>query len=276
MTVTTATELTVAEIYWIQLKNGVIARFTSHDKDIAYGGHIYQAIPIRRTQIKYHSDLQVDRVSISFGLIGIRLGPDTLTIPQIIRREYLREAHVKISLVDYKLLNADTLLFEGWVSGGIEFSGGITTLNCGSLLDRLEDNFPKYVYSMQCNHQLFSKYCGLSKSAHQTNGTVKTNTTQQFIYDTVFAFANKPAGYWNKGEFRMTSGPNAHISRTIMAHFDGHIKLLIPFPEIITVGESYSVWPGCDKTGATCHNKYNNYANFFGFEHIPAPETLAF
>jgi hypothetical protein len=33
------------------------------------------------------------------------------------------------------------------------------------------------------------------------------------------------------------------------------------------------VYPGCDKTQATCQNTFGNILNFGGFTYIPAAET---
>lgn len=97
----TTTKLTIAELYRITCQDSSIARFTSHDANIIYDGETFQAIPIKRTPVQYHADLQVDKVDISFGLIGIVVGDKSLSIPQVIRRDFLRNAHVEILRVDY-------------------------------------------------------------------------------------------------------------------------------------------------------------------------------
>ena len=73
----------------------------------------------------------------------------------------------------------------------------------------------------------------------------------------------------------MTLGNNLNVSRTIYKHNDGNVELLIPYNEAINIGvDTFDVWPGCDKSGATCASKFSNYSNFFGFEYTPKAEVL--
>lgn len=270
----TATQLKITELYIFEMTNGAIARFTNHSANVAYGGNTYQAIPIKRSNIAYHSELQVDKVTITLGIIGVTVGAASHTIPQIIKRGFIKNAHVYIYLVDYVALDSTTLLFEGWATGGISYNQGELTVDCSSLLDKLNAKFPKYIYSEFCQHQLFGLYCGLTKASYLESGTATAGTTTQIIYASVFAFSNHASGYWLRGEITFTSGDNNGISRSIVEHGDGYIKTLVPFIDTIAVGNTFSVYPGCDKSGATCESKFNNYSNFFGFEYCPSPSVL--
>lgn len=272
----TQPQLTLAELYEITTTDGSIARFTSHDANITYGVDTYQAIPIGRSQIAYHIDLQVDKVDVSFSLVGITVGTKSYTIPQVIRKGFLRDAHVKIYLIDYIAKDELKILFEGWVTGNISYNQGIVSISVGSILDKLSEKFPKIIYSEFCNHQLFSTYCGLVKSTYKHTGAAGSGSTQSKIYSSVFAFSNHAEGYWTKGEIKMTSGENNGISKTVIKHYDGYIELLIPFPLTLAVGNAFEAYPGCDKSGKTCAEKFNssNYANFLGFEYIVKPEIL--
>jgi len=272
----TAAQLTFAELYKFATVDGSILRVTSHDASIVYDGNTYQAIPIKRSKINYHTDLQVDKVDISMGLVGVKVGAKEYSIPKIIRLGLLRNAHVQIHLIDYALKDEIKLLFEGWVTEGISYNKGIVTLNVGSILDKLNEKFPKYIYSEYCNHQLYSTYCGLIKDTYKNSSSATLGSTPGKIFSTVFAFASKPEGYWAKGELKIKSGGNSGLSRTIIKHNDGNVELLIPFPEAVAVDNTFDVWPGCDKSGVTCAMKFltSNYANFFGFEYTPKPEVL--
>lgn len=270
----TTTQLTIAELYTIVTTGGDTARFTSHDTDITYAGDLYQAIPIQRTQVSYHTDLQVDNLEISFGLVGLVVGAEEYSIPRLIQLGFLRNAHVYVYLVDYVALDSVKLIFEGWVTGNISYNRGVCTISVGSLLDKLNEKFPKYIYSDYCNHQLYGPYCGLSKVAWKTVSTAAAGTTTSLIYNTNFAFSAFSPTYYTKGQILMTSGLNAGASRTVYQQNDGHVVLLIPFAQTISVGDGFEAYPGCDKSGQTCDEKFSNYANFFGFEYTPKPEVL--
>lgn len=228
----TQSELTLAELYTITPVYSIgIARFTSYNKDISYGGFTYQAVPIKRGAIKYHTDLTIDKVEINLGLSGLLIGDNSISIIQAIRRDYLRSAQVKIETVDYVALDFTKLLFEGWITGAIGYDAGVVTFQVGSILDKLQDKFPKIVYTNSCNHHLFDKYCGLVKADYVQHGIVDPVSTQSHIISPVFAYSNKPAGYWTKGEIKIINGLNAGISRSILQHSDGNVDLLTSFPE---------------------------------------------
>lgn len=269
----TKTELPIAELYTITTSNGDIARFTSHDVSITYSTNIYQAIPIQRTKVSYYTDLQVDKVEISFGLVGLTIGTRNYSIPEIIKKGFFRNANVKIHKVDYTLLDADSLVFEGWITEGISYNRGICTISVGSILDKLNEKFPKLIYSEYCQLQLYSSYCGLTKNDWRGSGTI-TNTSDTTFYGNAFLYINSADGWFTKGELRFSTGDNTNISRSIINHGDGYVVVLNPFPEVSVPGNAFYVWPGCDKSGKTCHEKFNNYDNFFGFEYCPKSEVL--
>lgn len=267
---------TLTEIYELQLTNGLTAYFTPHSTNITYLGRTYQSIPMSRSNIAYHSNLQADKVDITMGVVGVIIGGNQLTIPQIIKRGYFRYMRVRILLLDYVALANAVVRFDGYLTGGISYDQGTMTISVGSILDKLNDKFPKLVYSEYCQHKLFDTRCGLSKASYSQNGVVGANSTVVTIYSTVFAYSNRRQGWWVRGELLMTSGNNDTISRMVVEHFDGYVTLITPFPEEVETDDTFTVYWGCDRTGQTCANKFNNYANFFGFEYIPKPEMILY
>lgn len=269
-----AINLTLCQCFEITTNNNLVARFTDFSENLTFLGETYQAIPIWRSKISYHSDLQVDKVDVSMGLVGITVGEAAYTIPQAIKYGYLRNSHVKIYIVNFVDTSEYDLIFEGWANEDLSYNKGILNIGVGSILDRLDDKFPKLIYSEYCNHKLFSTYCGLNSDDYKVSSTALTNSTTVLIYSTDFLFAAHAEGYWEKGKITMTSGDNTDISRSIVKHYDGYIRVLINFPSAVANGNTFNVWPGCDKRGETCADRFNNYTNFLGFEYIPRSETL--
>jgi uncharacterized phage protein (TIGR02218 family) len=52
------------------------------------------------------------------------------------------------------------------------------------------------------------------------------------------------------------------------------ITVLQPLPAAVVSGDAFEIYPGCDKTKATCENKFANLIRFRGYPFIPAPETV--
>ncbi len=275
MSVTDVT-MQLTELYKIVLTGNYAATayFTNHDENIVYGGATYQSIPITRSAIGYNSNLQIDKVDVSFGLVGVRIGDVSMSIPQLIKGDFLKYAHIYIYLYDVANSALVSCIFEGFLTGDVSFNQGIVVCSFSSILDKLRQKFPYMIYSEFCNHNLFDTYCGLKKSDYKATGAVLADSTKGLIYADVFEFAVHGEGYWEKGEIIFTSGQNINISRNIKKHIAGGIYVLTPFPFTPAVGNTFDVYPGCDKSGVTCDEKFSNYANFFGFETIPKPEIM--
>jgi hypothetical protein len=47
-----------------------------------------------------------------------------------------------------------------------------------------------------------------------------------------------------------------------------------PFVNDIGGGDTYKLFPGCDKRGVTCVGRFNNVENFRGYLYIPKPEEV--
>lgn len=271
----TATELYLAELYKILLDDGsTYLYYTSHDTNLVYQGNTYVAIPIKRSEINFNSNLQIDKVDIECGLVGVTVGAGDFTIPEVIERGWLERAHVWVYLVNYITLISHKLLFEGHVTGGIGYNQGTLHVECNSTLDKLASMFPKKIYSEDCQHALYDTYCGLVKASYLESGTVASVTDRFRVHATIFQYSAHASGYWLGGEVKFTSGDNTNVRRSIKSHGDGYVDVRIAFPDTIVVGNTLQAYPGCDKKGETCEDKFDNYENFFGFEYIPKPEVL--
>ena len=271
---TTVPGLTLCECYTITLSSGFAARFTDHPSDLTFLGETYVSIPIKRGEIAADIDLQAAEVQITAGIVGVTLDTEEYTIPQVVKNEFLRNAHVVIHRVDYTDTGNYAALFEGWVTGAISYDESAVTMGAGSLLDRLSDLFPRLIYSITCNHSLFDDYCGLDPGDYDEAGTAAAGSTRLKVVASVFGSGVHALGYFSRGRITGVSGANASISRSIREHKEGYGLVMVPFPNDITPGDTFTVWPGCDGMGQTCHEKFDNYANFFGFEEIPNPKIL--
>jgi uncharacterized phage protein (TIGR02218 family) len=49
---------------------------------------------------------------------------------------------------------------------------------------------------------------------------------------------------------------------------------LAPMAAIVAPGDAFVVTAGCDKSFATCRDRYGNFKNFRGFPHIPGNDFL--
>ena len=76
------------------------------------------------------------------------------------------------------------------------------------------------------------------------------------------------------GEITMTSGPNVGRSMEIKDSQLGMLTLQLPFGRLCTVGDTYTLTVGCDKTRPTCRNTFGNVRNFGGFPDVPGRDKV--
>ena len=121
-------------------------------------------------------------------------------------------------------------------------------------------------YQPMCRTDLFSVLCSLDPEAWAHTGLIGT-IIDRFNF-TVTGLASPPAnGWFNQGTFETASGFKGVIANWIQ----GSLKITMYQPQCIarlTAGEGITVYPGCDKTGATCRTKFNNKVNFQGEDHF--------
>lgn len=160
-------------------------------------------------------------------------------------------------------------LFTGVVSD-VSAGSGRVTLNVSSDLIYLNAAFPKNYFLPQCNHALFDAGCGLSKASYATAGSADSSTVTT-ITD---AGLTQAAGYFAQGYVVITSGANAGLTRSVKDFSGGVLTLLYPLPAACAAGDTFTVYPGCDKTQATCRDKFANLSHFRGFPYVPTPEVI--
>lgn len=84
------------------------------------------------------------------------------------------------------------------------------------------------------------------------------------------------AGHFDLGLLTWTSGANAGVAREVKSFAaDGTFVLWEPCPKAVQIGDAYTVYPGCDKTEATCKGKFANFDRYGGFPDVPGRDRVS-
>lgn len=131
---------------------------------------------------------------------------------------------------------------------------------------------PRQLWGVGCFHQLYDAGCTLLKANFTSTGSV-TSATDGAHFGTGLTQADD---YFDLGVITFTSGVNNGLSATVSTfkNSGGAIVTRLPFPKTPAVGDTFSIYPGCDLQQATCSGKFNNLAHFSGQPYIPVPETV--
>lgn len=262
----------MADLYKIEPVGGTALYYTAHDQALTWAANRYLPLIIRRSQIR-------EQIGMDVGELQLEIFPKNTDLILNTRMTFL----VQRGFFD----GARITLFKGFapawgvaLTGVMErFSGRVTEpeatgtrigITVRNDLELLNVKFPRRLYQPGCIHTLFDGGCGLSKGAYGGTGSVTGTSTASTIAHSL----GQPAGWYALGTITFTSGANSGISRSIKAHVSGTLTLAAPLPVAPSSGDTFLIYPGCDKQKATCESgKFNNLANFRGHPFIPVPET---
>lgn len=268
-------QFVVADIYTFTLLGGTVARYTSADIDLTVGGNTYSCNgPV----------FERDRTRVGVGLetdeLGVKIYPRDGD--QIAGQDWIPAA--RKGLLDGATVAVRKFISDSWTDtsrGSLyQFTGRATPkritrnvieLTLKSLLHLLNIEAPRNKFQPGCVHTVYDSGCGLNKASFTVSGSVTGGVTER-SFNTDLTAAD---GYHDLGVITMTSGPNASAPRTVRAYVNasGKVTLAAPFVALVAVGNTFTIYPGCDKQKATCADKFSNLARFRGFPFVPQPST---
>lgn len=275
-----------ADLFAITLPNGQILRATSGQIDIVYSGNTYFASKNGAWQRgKITSEASFDLRGNDMTLTV--LAPATILYP--IAGVSLMAA-AQLGLFDAAVVQVFT---ARWPIGGTAEAGiaamGVETKYAGFIkpngtiarsklefevadaLYLLNQKMPKHVIQAGCRHTLFDANCTLVATSFMVSTAVASGSTRQSI--NVATLAQAPP-YYTQGYLTLTSGFNAGLSFAVKSQTSTTNLLLanaVPLP--LAIGDTFNLFAGCDKTTASCQNKFSNLIHFGGQPFVPNPEV---
>lgn len=136
---------------------------------------------------------------------------------------------------------------------------------------------PPNLIQSSCRHSLYNPNCTLVKSSFASANAIATppGTTLQLNLTTTITVSP----FYQLGTCVFTSGQNNGLEFFIKNQgVSGGVSFLTlgaPTPFLPAPGDTVEIYPGCDKTIATCSNKFNNLIHFGGMPFVPSPESAA-
>lgn len=119
-------------------------------------------------------------------------------------------------------------------------------------------------YQAMCRIDLFSPLCQLSGPSFAVSATIATIVDRFTV--TVTGPSN-PTGWFNQGIGDAANGFKFEIADWVLSTLTLRTYLPICIARF-SVGLGLTLYPGCDKTAATCKTKFNNKINFQGEDHF--------
>ena len=180
----------------------------------------------------------------------------------------------------------------GNVSAGIEtkFVGFIEKINkinrtvvefeVQDPLYLLNEKVPKRLVQSSCPWSFGDSNCNVAGGlAAFTQAFTATTGSNQTTLVPVTAFS-QAAGYFTQGVVTCTAGANAGLSQTVKLHASGNLQVMFPWILPVTVGNTFTVVAGCDKSVTACKTRktaaggaVDNSIHFGGAIDVPVPIT---
>ncbi len=260
------------DLYTLTAPNGQVLRGCGGDAALLLPvGRLFAKGPLlSRGRIELRAGIEVDEMSVEITPAATDL-LGGIPLLRAAREGALRGCEL---LLEWAYLDTNGVLqgvlpkFSGRGSP-TAFQAGTITLDVRSELERLLTMMPRDVYQPTCLNTVYDPACGKPRAAMRVASTVNTVSSRSS-----FATAlTEPAGWFDKGLLRFTSGLNNGDARTVRGYAGGAFSFALPFLRDIAPGDVFEVFPGCDGTQATCTSKFSNLARFRGQPYIPAPEA---
>lgn len=267
------------DLYTFTLANGTVLYYTDAPQNIVYNGHTFlsgaesNTTPgFKRGAIKLELGLQAGSLEVDMLYDGstLLLGSTPGAFANAGGFDYAKVQIDKLLTASFSdTSNGVVNLWTGIVSD-IKADGGKVSLTVSGQTIFLQGSFPRNYVLPQCNHALFDSGCTLLKSSFAVNDAVDSATSTTVTA----ASLTQASGYFALGYVTFTSGALNGLTRLVKSFSGGVLTLLYPLPSVPNAGDTFTVYPGCDKTQNTCSTKFSNTAHFRGFPYVPTPEVL--
>jgi uncharacterized phage protein (TIGR02218 family) len=255
---------TLATCWRLERADGWVRGFTDHDRELIVDGLTYVASTgFLPSAIKTASDLSVDNLDVDGFLDDAALkGEDMMA-------GLFDGARIEVFLVNWADLGQGRLLLRKGFLGEIKRADQRFSAEIRGLSNRLQQTAGN-LYSRLCRVDLGSPQCGVALGPRTDTYAV----TQVIAADTVRIVTARATGFFTFGKATFTTGANAGAVNEVLLHDGQTIRLFVPMPRPIVVGDQIVLVAGCDKTPETCNAKFANILNFRGEPHIPGNDKV--
>jgi uncharacterized phage protein (TIGR02218 family) len=266
------TKAYIANLFTFVLLSGPVYRYTDWRRPLSVGVNIFSAGPPRLVR----GTIRVER-GVAVSTQKIEIQEANAEIIGMLARGYFNRAIMRME----RIFAADNRL--QWTSAVTKFFGRIdsidaitrtsATLTVKSMLDDLDNDYPRFLITPDCNAVLFDDNCGLSSAAYIVSGTVSAGSTKISLLSGL----TNADDYFTQGVLTFTSGDMSGISYLVKQYKSDVVVPAYPLLVAPPAGTTFTITPGCDKLLSTCQSKYGynpsaGVAPFFrGQPFVPDP-----
>ena len=254
---------TVATFWRVYRRDGVMLAFTSHDRDLAFGGITHRAAPgMVPAAIRLSADISSDSAEAEGALSHASIREADLAAG------LFDEAAIEIGAVDWQT-QEHQVLYTGEI-GRIEDDQSQFSAELRSGKQLLEQDLVPRT-SPTCRAEFCGRGCGLS-AARFTSVQVLAGLD---LDRNMVRFDGVTAASHIDGRVRFHGGPQTGIRFDIIDADGDWLLLDRPLVAGTPIGTRARLVQGCDHTVATCAARFGNAVNFRGEPFLPGNDLLS-
>jgi uncharacterized phage protein (TIGR02218 family) len=256
---------TVALCWRLDRRDGLALGFTAHDRALVIDGLVYRAAPgMLPSAISLSDGFDVDTLDVSGALTSAAIRDADLACGR------WDGARVRLFAVDWTQPEAGAVPLARGELGDVTIRDGAFSAELRgptALLERpvIERTSP------ECRAELGDRRCRVAMAGRRRIARVTT------VIDpvTLGLDATEPVtNAYGYGRLRWIDGPNSGLSGLIQFSVGPRITLRDPPAFAVTAGVRVELVEGCDKSFATCRDRFANAINFRGEPYLPGNDLL--
>jgi len=250
----------------IQWQDGTVLAFTAFDQPLVIEGETYNPFPgVQDFAVQTQGDTSVDTTE----LLGV-IDEVTITTADLDDGKW-DFAEVRFFEVNWQDLSQGVLHLRHGRIGEVKLARGAYQAEIRGVTQVLTRELGDLL-STECQAALGDARCQVDLSGFTVTGSVTNVIDARTFTDTSLTQAE----HWFDGGMLTWTGGNNTGKRIEIEYFSPtkDVVLFLPMRHPLQVGDTYSMYRGCDKSSQTCINVFNNISNNRSYFLCPNSDAL--
>lgn len=234
----------LCEVWKMTARDGTIAAYTNHTRNLTYNSQLYTAAPVEPSRITRKIGLEPDVSELTGALDAV------ITEADIVAGKWKRAVIVK-DIVCYTDLTLGYALRQKGHAGSFSVRNGLFVMEFRSNSQLLGQTIGELTSPVDRNRT--PEQLGVSMGAFTFARTVTAVASRRAF--TVDGAAQADA-YFRYGRAEWTTGANADLQMEVKDNIGNVITLQLPMPSDIAIGQTLNLIAGYDGTREQARDKF--------------------
>ncbi|MBX9456119.1 MAG: DUF2163 domain-containing protein [Rhizobium sp.] len=253
--------------------DGTVLGFTEHDIDLTFDGVTFTASGgFTATQLVQNLGVSVDNMNVDGALSDSSLSEDDLAGGRY------DGASVELWRVNWQDVS-QRLLMNSATLGEVTRNGSSFSAELRGLTHKLGQKTGR-TFQRTCGAKLGDSRCGVDLSLSQYHGTGQVDAIDSGRVFTAIGINSFASDWFTAGLLTFSDGANVGLAFEVKRHLKKSGSVLVELWQRplfdVAPADGFTITAGCKQMAGPCHDKFDNIANFRGFNLMPGPDAVLF